>query len=212
MDDGEIDLGRMQKLLNGFNNDISYENEVKDFTPQKKIKDNNIGIGLGMQDINYMLKANGRIGGFSNTVHAYDLYNDIVNNIPNFDIVNAKNIAFIYIVNPNISMFAIGDVMEKIHEQLLSKDIGVVFGTETNESLAVDMIEYRVIITGIEQHETTEDIFKDLESKDTDLRFHKQLYDENYHLKRKIEELENKNKTLNNYNRRLENSLLGLKK
>ncbi len=143
MDNGEIDLSRMQKLLDGFNNDVSYENEVKDITPQTNIKDNNVGIGLDMQDINYILKANGRISGYSNTVYTYDLYNDIVNNISNFDIVNAKNIAFIYIVNPNVSMFAIGDVMEKIHEQLLSKDIGVVFGTETNENLAVDMIEYR---------------------------------------------------------------------
>ena len=64
----------------------------------------------------------------------------------------AKGIMIHWTVNPNVSMFAIGDVMEHIHETLIGTP-DIIFGTTTDENLAVDEIKITIVATGFDSPE-----------------------------------------------------------
>ena len=69
----------------------------------------------------------------------------------------AKGIMIHWTVNPNVSMFAIGDVMENIHESLIGTP-DIIMGTTTDENLAVDEIKITIVATGFEsQNEEPEE-------------------------------------------------------
>ena len=59
----------------------------------------------------------------------------------------AKGIMIHWTVNPNVSMFAIGDVMENIHESLIGTP-DIIMGTTTDENLAVDEVKITIVATG----------------------------------------------------------------
>jgi len=61
----------------------------------------------------------------------------------------AKGIMIHWTVNPNVSMFAIGDVMENIHESLIGTP-DIIMGTTTDDNLAVDEIKITIVATGFE--------------------------------------------------------------
>lgn len=65
---------------------------------------------------------------------------------------NAKGIMIHWTVNPDVSMFAIGDVMENIHDTLVGNP-EIIFGTTTDENLAIDEIKITIVATGFETHE-----------------------------------------------------------
>lgn len=222
----EIDLERMQKLLNGFSNqevqnnynkeihtDVKNNNEESDSinTIFKDFKDLKIenpkdDINIDYADLKHVLNMKGRVSGYSNITDSKNLYDDIVQNIPKEDFKNAKAVICTYIVNPDVSMFAIGDVMEKLHD-LLVGNAEVLFGTSTTDDLSIYEIGYKILITGIEDYD-----FEKIESnQDFDLRFHKQLYNENHLLKNKFSDMEIEIRTLKAQKDRLEKSLLALK-
>jgi len=64
----------------------------------------------------------------------------------------AKGIMIHWTVNPNVSMFAIGDVMEHIHETLIGTP-DIIFGTTTDDNLAVDEIKITIVATGFSSPE-----------------------------------------------------------
>jgi len=68
----------------------------------------------------------------------------------------AKGIMIHWTVNPNVSMFAIGDVMEHIHETLIGNP-DIIFGTTTDENLAVDEIKITIVATGFDSPEEHQD-------------------------------------------------------
>jgi len=69
----------------------------------------------------------------------------------------AKGIMIHWTVNPDVSMFAIGDVMENINDSLIGNP-EIIFGTTTNENLAVDEIKITIVATGFDSpDETLED-------------------------------------------------------
>ena len=61
----------------------------------------------------------------------------------------AKGIMIHWTVNPNVSMFAIGDVMEHINDTLTGNP-EIIFGTTTSENLAVDEIKITIVATGFD--------------------------------------------------------------
>lgn len=207
----EIDLERMQKLLNGFCNqevqnnynkeihtDVKNNNEesdsintiFKDFK-DLKIEDPKDDINIDYADLKHVLNIKGRVCGYSNITDSENLYDDIVQNIPVEDFKNAKAVIITYIVNPDVSMFAIGDVMEKLHDLLIGNG-EVLFGTSTTDDLSINEIGYKILITGIEDYD-----FEKIENnQDFDLRFHKQLYNENHLLKNKFSDMELEIRTL----------------
>ncbi len=64
----------------------------------------------------------------------------------------AKGIMIHWTVNPDVSMFAIGDVMENINDTLIGNP-EIIFGTTTNDTLAVDEIKITIVATGFESHD-----------------------------------------------------------
>ena len=66
-------------------------------------------------------------------------------------------------VNPDVSMFAIGDVMENIHDTLIGNP-EIIFGTTTDENLAIDEIKITIVATGFD---APEEIIDDVELKNT---------------------------------------------
>ena len=64
----------------------------------------------------------------------------------------AKGIMIHWTVNPNVSMFAIGDVMEHIHNTLTGNP-DIIFGTTSDENLAVDEIKITIVATGFDSTE-----------------------------------------------------------
>ena len=68
----------------------------------------------------------------------------------------AKGIMIHWTVNPDVSMFAIGDVMENINDTLIGNP-EIIFGTTTNDTLAVDEIKITIVATGFESHEDSID-------------------------------------------------------
>jgi len=76
---------------------------------------------------------------------------------------NAKGIMIHWTVNPDVSMFAIGDVMENIHDTLIGNP-EIIFGTTTDENLAVDEIKITIVATGFD---SPEDLTDEHELKNT---------------------------------------------
>jgi len=74
---------------------------------------------------------------------------------------NAKGIMIHWTVNPDVSMFAIGDVMENIHDTLIGNP-EIIFGTTTDENLAIDEIKITIVATGFD---TPEEIIDEQELK-----------------------------------------------
>ncbi len=68
----------------------------------------------------------------------------------------AKGIMIHWTINPNVSMFAIGDVMENINESVEGNP-EIIFGTTTDENLAVDEIKITIVATGFESSELNND-------------------------------------------------------
>jgi len=60
---------------------------------------------------------------------------------------NAKGIMIHWTINPDVSMFAIGDVMENIHDTLVGNP-EIIFGTTTDENMAIDEIKITIVATG----------------------------------------------------------------
>ncbi len=66
----------------------------------------------------------------------------------------AKGIMIHWTVNPNVSMFAIGDVMQHIDDTLIGNP-EIIFGTTTDENLAVDEIKITIVATGFDSPDET---------------------------------------------------------
>jgi len=61
----------------------------------------------------------------------------------------AKGIMIHWTINPNVSMFAIGDVMENIHDTLVGNP-EIIFGTTTDDNMPIDEIKITIVATGFE--------------------------------------------------------------
>jgi cell division protein FtsZ len=80
----------------------------------------------------------------------------------------AKGIMIHWTTNPNVSMFAVGDVMNNIHDSLLGTP-DIIFGTTTNDNMAVDEIKITIVATGFE---TPEEIIDEQILKSTTRNMH----------------------------------------
>ena len=93
----------------------------------------------------------------------------------------AKGIMIHWTINPNVSMFAIGNVMETI-EEALDGNPDIIFGTTTDEKLAIDEIKITIVATGFE---TSEDDPKETSKPNTKVTSHTNSRtisnDENYY-------------------------------
>jgi cell division protein FtsZ len=67
----------------------------------------------------------------------------------------AKGIMIHWTTNPNVSMYSISDIMEKINETV-SEDTDIIFGTTTDEALDIDEIKITIVATGFESADDIE--------------------------------------------------------
>jgi len=72
-------------------------------------------------------------------------------------LTGAKGIMIHWTVNPNVSMYAIGNVMETIEEALVGNP-DIIFGTTTDEKLARDEIKITIVATGFDITEENKDL------------------------------------------------------
>ena len=68
----------------------------------------------------------------------------------------AKGIMIHWTINPDVSMFAIGDVMENINDTVEGNP-EIIFGTTTDDNLAIDEIKITIVATGFESPEEMAD-------------------------------------------------------
>lgn len=184
----KIDLERMANLLNDSNgyNKIETEENFLDFKNFFENSSSNINIDL--EDLFNALKYKGRIAGYSNISTFEDISKDITSNIDFAEnSKNAKTGLFIFFTNPNISLFSLNEVLQKVHGDI-SSEAEVIFGIKSDKSLKEDDIKYFVIFTGIEN----EILYKD----NSDEKYLKLIHE---------------NRILKKQNERLENTLLSLK-
>ncbi|MEA3497727.1 MAG: cell division protein FtsZ [Campylobacterota bacterium] len=67
----------------------------------------------------------------------------------------AKGIMIHWTTNPNVSMFAISDVMEDIND-ILTGNPEIIFGTTSDENMDIDEIKITIVATGFESTEIEE--------------------------------------------------------
>jgi len=67
----------------------------------------------------------------------------------------AKGIMIHWTTNPNVSMFAISDVMEDIND-ILTGNPEIIFGTTSDSSMDIDEIKITIVATGFESADTKE--------------------------------------------------------
>lgn len=156
----ERDLGRMQRLLDGLNENMSEQEKLK----QKKYKtlcdsfNDKDNINFDSKDFCMMLNNHGKISGYSNLIKIEEIFDDIVAHVDIEEMQTAKAIVFIYFANENVSMFAIGDLMERIHD-ILPKGLDIYFTVNTANNINVDYAEYRVIMTGLKPKDNIQEKF-----------------------------------------------------
>ena len=68
---------------------------------------------------------------------------------------SAKGIMIHWTTNPNVSMFAISDVMEDIND-ILTGNPEIIFGTTSDASMDLDEIKITIVATGFESNDTEE--------------------------------------------------------
>ena len=69
----------------------------------------------------------------------------------------AKGIMIHWTTNPNVSMFAISDVMEDIND-ILTGNPEIIFGTTSDSSMDIDEIKITIVATGFESADTEESV------------------------------------------------------
>jgi cell division protein FtsZ len=90
-------------------------------------------------------------------------------------LTGAKGILIHFNVNPNVSMFAISDVMNDIHDTI-DGNAEIIFGTTTSESLEIDEVKITIVATGFD---STKDM-SDEKNKQEPKKSQPKEGDENY--------------------------------
>lgn len=125
--------GMSEVILNPGNSDIN-----TDFADVRTI----------MQHKGMALMGIGRAKGEDAAIKALDA----ATNSPLLDkmsLSGAKGILIHFNIHPQISMFAINNVMEKIHETIDS-NAEIIFGTTSDDSLQKDEVKITIVATGFE--------------------------------------------------------------
>jgi cell division protein FtsZ len=92
----------------------------------------------------------------------------------------AKGIMIHWTVNPNVSLFAITDVMDNINDTIEGNP-EIIFGTTTDENLAIDEVKITIVATGFDSNDTDDDSAEITQSKPQNNLSHKSKDDEDYY-------------------------------
>lgn len=196
--ENKVDIDRIKKLLGDFKTDKSNDGIL----PYKQcVNTSQEGITIDKTDLCRAMSFRGNIVGYTNSSYAKNLSKDIIFNVGADNIQKAKTILIIYSIHPHCKPLNISDFMETI-DSLCSDECELCFGTEIDDSLDKNMIQYKVLLTGIENTQN----FNYIETN-TD----KSLA-QNTQLENRYNELVKKYNDLKILNERLELSLLSLKK
>lgn len=143
--DNKINLDKMIELLNA-----KMQHQNKDLKEYECYKDfnNSESLNVDMVDICIALSKTGKVSGYSNTVKASELFNDIIKNISEYDLQNAKSMVIMFSVNPNMSMFVLSEFMDDLHKVII-EERDIVFGTSTTTEISEEAVGYRILLTGI---------------------------------------------------------------
>lgn len=79
----------------------------------------------------------------------------------------AQGIMIHWTVSPKVSMFALSDIMENIHETI-SGDAYVIFGTTTNDNLDLDEVKITIVATGFQD---TNSIYNQVSNSNSNKNF-----------------------------------------
>ena len=79
----------------------------------------------------------------------------------------AQGIMIHWTVSPKVSMFALSDIMENIHETI-DGDAYVIFGTTTNDDLDLDEVKITIVATGFQDTNSIYNQVSNSDNKDLD--------------------------------------------
>ena len=108
---------------------------------------NNNEIIIDLEDYKSIFKHIGKIDGMVG-ICRIDEFNKKLESIKN-SLLTAKGIIIKFGIHKNQSLFIINDFMCEIND-LTSIDTEIIFGTKTIDSIDENLIEYEIIVTGIE--------------------------------------------------------------
>jgi len=127
-------IGMSEVILNPGNSDINV-----DFNDVRTIMQNRgtalMGIGKGRGE-------NAAQDAMTNAIKS-PLLDEV-------SLTNAKGIMIHWTFNKNLSLFAITDIMRNIHNTI-DTNADIIFGTTTDDSLAVDEVKITIIATGFQE-------------------------------------------------------------
>ncbi len=135
MEEKEINLKRMQSLLNSFDTDKNID--------ENPIENTNNEVD---ENLTVIMNHKGYYVGFNG--HS----DDIINTLDKFkkELLEAKGLFIQFNVNEKITMTAVGDIMEELNNRANS-DIEIIFGTIIDNNIDVNCYEYRILLTGLEE-------------------------------------------------------------
>ncbi|MEA3289429.1 MAG: hypothetical protein U9Q04_04520 [Campylobacterota bacterium] len=191
----KLDLDRMQKLLNQLDSNEPSADIVKSknntFQIDNKTYNSNCfdgekdGINIDQADMCRLLSHKGGIKGYSSRAKARNLINDIIINTGMDNIKNCKSLIIEYKINPNVNLFGLGDTMEDL-SNLTSDQCEVVFGTQTADTIPKDLIEYKILLSGIDDQYAKAD---KIDNNELEIKY-KKVLEENKLLRDQKERME----------------------
>lgn len=211
--DSKIDLKRMENLLNKLNSEnINYHENIhlRSKNKERKLKidllatkDEALDFRLDHIDIEDALASPGKVVGFNNIVNINSLYDDIITNIPIEYFNNAKYVLCNYFVSEDLTVFQIIQLFKIIEDEISNNEIELIFGVTQLKDLEINEVGYRILLTGIKDEDNEE-------LSDSNLTYHRQLYNENHMLKNKTNHLQEEIQRLKDQNSRLKSSIMSL--
>jgi cell division GTPase FtsZ len=198
----KIDLHKIANILNGSDTYIDKTIEQRIISINCLEATSN-DINIDKHDLCRALSFKGNIAGFVGSEPlTKNIHEDVITNVGLKNFQKAKSILITFIFNEKASMLMrLSSLMSEI-DSLVSNKCEVVYGTETNNSLDVNTIAYKILLTGIESTKTN---LSELESE------YKKTLIKSKELETKYERLLKEHNELKNLNKRMELSLLSLR-
>jgi len=95
----------------------------------------------------------------------------------------AQGIMIHWTVSPKVSMFALSDIMENIHDTI-DGDAYVIFGTTTDNTLDIDEVKITIVATGFQDTSSSNEQIITTKAKEPDTQqntYNVSLTDKNYY-------------------------------
>lgn len=152
--ENKIDLERMEKLLNGFSLDkVDYQ-----ILPHSKCSNpSSEDIYIDREDLCKIMSCKGNMVGYTNSSSSDNISEDVISHIGIDNIRKAKMVLIIYSVNPHVSLINISKFTDDLYG-FCSPECNVLFGTETDDAIDRNVVQYKILLTGIDNTDSKSNV------------------------------------------------------